>query len=249
MARTNQELTQAEVDAFNQFCNENRIISDESEVGQANGNLIGGYIAFTWREDITPQTLAVAFGVLRDRIVFYTPAQFEYKKVADEDSVRANTLNQWFHSSANSSLVKDGEQGFQNQSALLAELRGRDISEKTIQDAIGRANFKRGLHYVTTDRIPRPVDPRQHADDGKGFMPKDQVNISSREAAARRASAAAGKPSPAPQGTDYRALADAVKGSTHSKTEQIQKMFTTRPGTSDIDYEQTYYARRRAAGL
>jgi len=113
MARTNEQLTQQEIDVFQEFCSAHRIISDESEVGQANGNLIGGYIAFTWREDITPQTLAVAFGVLRDRIVFYTPARFEYKKIADEDSARANTLNQWFHSSANSSLFKDGEQAFQ----------------------------------------------------------------------------------------------------------------------------------------
>jgi hypothetical protein len=179
--------------------------------------------------------------------VFYTPAQAAYKKFADENPERANALNTWLYSASNTSLVRDGEESYQNQSALLAELRGREITPQTIQDAIGRAGYKKGLHYVPT--ISRDVDPRQHTDDGKGFMPKDQVNVSAREFARRAASAASGKPTPAPSGTDYRALADAVKGSTHSKTEQIQRMFVTRPGTSEIDYEQTYFARRRAAGL
>jgi len=41
MARTNQQLTQQEVDVFQKFCNENRIVSDETEVGLANVTLIG----------------------------------------------------------------------------------------------------------------------------------------------------------------------------------------------------------------
>jgi len=179
--------------------------------------------------------------------VFYTPAQFELKKVADEDPARASTLSQWFHSSANSSLVRSGEEGLKNQSAILSELRGREINPQTIQQAIGRLAYNKGIHYAT-DRTPRPTDPRQHADSGS-FMPKDQVNVSAREAAARRASAAAGKPTSEPAGTDYRALADGVKGSTHSKTEAISRLFVMTPGTSQIDYEKTYFARRRAAGL
>jgi hypothetical protein len=175
MSRTSQELTQQEIDAFQKFCNENRIVSDESEAGNANGNLIGEYIAITWGEDITPATLAVALSKLRDRIVFYTPAQAAYKKFADENPERANALNTWLYSASNTSLVRDGEESYQNQSALLAELRGREITPQTIQDAIGRAGYKKGLHYVPT--ISRDVDPRQHTDDGKGFMPKDQVNV------------------------------------------------------------------------
>jgi len=246
MARTNEQLTQQEIDVFHEFCSAHRIISDESEVGQANGNLIGGYIAFTWREDITPVTLAVAFGKLRDQIVFYTPAQWDYRKIADENNARANALNVWFQGPGNSTLVRSGDEGFQNQSALLAELRGREITSENIQNAIGRAGYKKGLHYVPT--ISRSVDPRQHADDGTGFMPKSESNLSAREFARRAASAASGKSEPTPD-TNYRVLADAVQGSTHSKTENIQRLFVMTPGTSQIDYEKTYYARRRAAGL
>src|SRR6267378_4799344 len=121
MSRTSEQLTQQEIDAFQKFCYENRIVSDEGEVGLANGTLIGEYIINAWGVDVDPQNLAVALSKLRDRIVFYTPAEFQYKQIADEDSARANALNAWFHSPSNTSLVKDRDEGFQNQSALLAE--------------------------------------------------------------------------------------------------------------------------------
>jgi len=245
MARTNEQLTQSEVNAYQKFCTEHRIISDESEAGLANGNLIGEYILITWGEDITPATLAVALEKMRDRIAFYTPAQAEYKKIADEDVARADVLNTWYQSPSNTTLVRDGEEAFQNEAALLAELRGREITPKTIHDAVGRVSFKRGLHYVPT---ARPVDPRQHAPSG-AFMAKNDVNLSPRQHAARAKQAAAiGRISEEPV-TDYRALAEAVKGPTHSKTEQIRRLYVMKPGTSKIDYEQTLAARRRMAGL
>jgi hypothetical protein len=250
MARTSEQLSQLEVDAFNRFCNEHRIVCDDSNAGHANGNLMGDYIVFSWKENITQETLAVALSKLRDRLVFYSDSEWAYKKIADEDSVRAQTLNQWFESSSNSALVSSGEEGLKNQSALLAELKGREITPQTIQDAIGRAGYKHGLHYAT-DRIPRPADPRQHADDGKGMFSKDDTNLSPRDharLAKEAADKAAGRSAPT-AGTDFRALAEAVKGKTHSQTDQIQKMFVTRTGTSEIDYEQTWLRRRKVAGL
>jgi hypothetical protein len=245
MARTNENLTQKEIDVFQKFCGEHKIVCDETEAGLANGNLIGEYIAITWAEDITPERLAVALEKLRDRITFYTPAEAEYKKIADEDATRANALNNWFESPSNTALVRDREEALRNQTVLLAELRGREITPKTIQDAIGRASFKLGLHYVPT---PRSVDPRQHATSGS-FMPKSEANLSAREHAARAKEASAGARISTTPATDYRALSEGVRGATHSRSEQIQKMYVMKPGTSVVDWEQTYAQRRRMAGL
>ena len=84
MGRTSTEITQKEKDAFHNFCTEHRIVTDD-EVGRANGDLIGEYIVLTWKEDITPRTLAVALDKLRDRIVFYSEAEWQLKQIADED--------------------------------------------------------------------------------------------------------------------------------------------------------------------
>jgi hypothetical protein len=244
MARTSVELTQQEIDAFTKFCSEHHI-NTEGEAGRANGDLMGEYIAITWGEDITPKTLAVALEKLRDRIIFYTPAQWKYKQIADENTTRANTLNNWFHSPGNTSLAKNGEENYQNQAALLAELRGREITPKNIQDAVGRAGFKSGLHYVPT---PRTVDPRQHTPSGS-FMPKSESNLSAREHTRRTAEAAdkaAGRSKPT-SGPDYRQLCEDLRGRNHSHTEQLRKMFVT--NGSEVDYEQTYYKRRKMAGL
>ena len=80
-------------------------------------------------------------------------------------------------------------------------------------------------------------------------MPKSDTNLSARDHQKRTQAAAdtaAGRTTPTP-GTDYVKLCDEIRASTHSKTEQLRKMFVT--NGSEIDYEQTYYARRRAAGL
>jgi hypothetical protein len=85
MARTSQELTQSEINFFNQFCAENGIVLD-GDIGIQNGNHLGNYIVETLNTDITPQTLAAALEKQRDRIVFYTPLEIEHRKLASRMS-------------------------------------------------------------------------------------------------------------------------------------------------------------------
>ncbi len=157
----------------------------------------------------------------------------------------------WWHSfSTKNTIVTEDEQGFDNAVEILKWTKGRSLDSRTLDLAVSNLTATQGLHLVPMRQQESQGRPG-HTSDGKGLFSKDDTNLSARDhqkLAAEAAAKASGKSEPTP-GTDFRALADAVKGSTHSKTEQIQKMFTTRPGTSDIDYEQTYYARRRAAGL
>jgi hypothetical protein len=245
MPRTSADVTPEEIQAFEKFCVDHRIVTD-GQIGEQNVLAIGDYLIDTWKVGITADTLKIALEKLGDRIVLYSEVEARYRKIAAENLAKANQLHAWLHGPGNTSLVKDGDQGFENQTALLVELKGREISSREIQNAIGRLSFKSGLHFVPA---PRPVDSRQHTDDGRGFMPKDSVNLTTRDharlAAEARAAASGNKP---PATTDYRSLAEAVKGPTHSKTEQIQRAFVT-GDRGVIDWEKTYIARRKMAGL
>jgi hypothetical protein len=230
MGRTSQEITQSEVDTFLKFCSEHRIVTDD-EVGRANGDLIGEYIVLTWETDITPRTLAVALEKLGDRIVFYSEAEWQYKQIADQDPARAQALSNWFHTPGNTSLVKDGEQQFQNQSALLSELRGREITPRTIQDAIGRASFKRGLHFVYQSTFR----PGRHSGSDSSWMKKDDVNLSPLEKVRRAREAAdnaAGRTSTPTQVLDsseqaWKDLATSKlrNGKSHSQNDELQRIY------------------------
>jgi hypothetical protein len=243
MARTSETLTQAEVDAYKKFCADNNIVNDESQAGLANGDQIGNYIVFQWGEDITPATLAVALEKLRDRIAFYTPAQAKYKVIADEDITRANKLDDWFKGPGNTSLVKTGEEAFENSAALLIELRGREISAKNIHDAIGRISFKSGLHFVPS---PRRMDPRQHQDQGEGFISKD-ADPHYRRGKLNHAYQEPGSKQEAPKSLDpseaqWRAMAEALRGNTHSKNAELE-------GIHGKNWRETYELRKRALNV
>ena len=48
MARTTQQLNQNEMAAYEKFCAEHDIVCDASEVGVANGNILGGFVIGRW---------------------------------------------------------------------------------------------------------------------------------------------------------------------------------------------------------
>src|SRR5436309_12428010 len=104
MARTSENITAAEIKIYYDFCAENNIVADESPAGVKNGNEIGTYVAITLAVDFTSENLKTALDTLRDRLVFYTPAQAEYRKVALENPDAANKLSDWFK--AQTLLVK-----------------------------------------------------------------------------------------------------------------------------------------------
>jgi hypothetical protein len=238
--RTNEQLTQTEIDAFQKFCNDHRIVSDEGEVGLANGTLIGEYLINTWEVDLTPETLKVALEKLRDRLTFYSEAQAKYKQVAQEDPERANALLHWLQGPGNTSLVKEGEEALQNQSTLLVELRGREITPKNIQDAIGRAAHKRGLYFTQT---PRHVDPRQHTDDGKGFL-HDEKNPRYRNGKLNHAHVEPGTKQETMSSLDpsearWQEMAEALRGNTHGKNAELERI-------RGKNWRETYELRKKA---
>jgi hypothetical protein len=175
-------------------------------------------------------------------------AELEYRRIAAENPAAAQQLADWLAKQGKpGTLVNTGEQFFVNMSLLLIELRGRPVDSQRIHEAMGRISFKPGrqLHFLPETR---KQDPRQHQDDGTGFLGK-HVNEPrwkriQREREEREAREAASQRSASSQSVAVREAkekSESLRGSTHSETEQLQKMFVT-SGT-EIDWQATLASR------
>ncbi len=255
-------ITQSEVDAYAKFCVEHHIITDGSQDGIDNGNLVRNYF-LKWGEDITEANLTLAFPQLKPHLKVFSPTQVEVNKIGETlEPVAAKKFLEWFKSQK--FLVNEGEQGLQNAAELLKELQGREINQKTLADAIGRieaptskfdTRVRRPLHYVKTERV---VDPRSHVatDDGTPFLGNDlrkQADGSYGKSPAdyaRERVAASAKNNPT--ATDSVRLLEAqarqdaenIRGNSRYQDSLLSKTFVTRPGTSAIDWTATAAARR-----
>lgn len=177
------------------------------------------------------------------------PVELDYRRIAAENTAAAQQLADWLAKQGKpGTLVNTGEQFFANMSLLLIELRGRPVDSQRIHEAMGRISFRPGrqLHFVPE---PRKQDPRQHQADGTGFL-GTSVNEPrwkrvQREREEREAADRAKQPGAAQSVTvrEAQRRAEGLTGSTHSETEQLQKLFVTIPGTSEIDWPSTEAAR------
>jgi hypothetical protein len=163
-ARTTQELSEQEIKIFGQFCLDHGIKTDS-----ANIEVLAAYLE-RWNVVVNDESLEKATVILRDagQLQFYSEAETTYRKIAAEDQTRAARLADWFEN-FNKTLIKAHDEGWENQAALLTELRGREINSPNVHAAIGRISSTRGgLHYTP---IERKTDSRQHQDSG-AFAPK-----------------------------------------------------------------------------
>lgn len=80
MARTAAEITQAEVQAYTDFCQQHGIKLD-GEDGVHNGQFVREYFLKTWQADITPANLALALKQLRPHLKFHTENELEFSKI------------------------------------------------------------------------------------------------------------------------------------------------------------------------
>src|SRR5258708_34481198 len=127
MARSSETFTQQEYDAFNRFCAKHNIINSRNdEASAAFGDLIGSYIAVTWGQDLTDQTLEIALQKLQEAghtIPFKSSGHIKLEKVtAETNPALVQAFGVWFE--RQTVLENQGEQGFSNAAAILSELRG-----------------------------------------------------------------------------------------------------------------------------
>ena len=160
------------------------------------------------------------------------------------------------------SLINTGDEGFQNASSILQELRGRAVTQETIQNAIARIGgivsrfhpARRQLHFVQVQRRTEPISEAAKNDDGKPFLGDTAERLNepawvkrSRERNERDAKLAAEQqPSVSAQAAsvrDAQQRAESITSGTHAETDQLRKLFVT-VGT-EIDWVQTLAERQR----
>ncbi len=240
-------LSQDEVDALIKFCGENNLAVDGIS-GANNGKELAVYIVDTWGQRITPATLAVALEKLKDHLTFLSQAESQYNRVTAENPAAAATLWNWF---ANQKLlVNTGDEGFQNASNILQELRGHAVTSETIQNAIARIGApvsrfheaRRPLHYVQAPRRTEPQSAAAKADNStsSNWLGRDMVKNadgsyrsktvaeqrSDREAA-ERANSQSQTPSPLSE-TDqaWKRMADELLADgTHSQQQRVRAVY------------------------
>src|SRR6267142_1978570 len=182
MARTSETFTQAEYDAFNRFCAKHHIINERNDKASAAfGDLIGTYVAITWGQDLTDQSLEIALQKLQEAghaIPFKSPAQVEFDRVVTQcDQELLKDFGPWF--SRQTQLVDEGDPGYANAAVILSQLRGRAFSDKAAWDAVGRAQYSgKSLYFTSGPEIDRSVvsgKVNHAAKPSEPFMSKSEV--------------------------------------------------------------------------
>jgi len=243
------QFTESEIQAFDaaekQLRAQGKVLATEGDDAQINAERMTAYFEHNSRTPVTIETALQAFQLMEDQLRWQSTAEVEYGKLYGSLSkVDQHKFGSWWFSQKN--IVINGDKGFENAAKVISWLLGRDFIQRNFDLAVSNLAGTRGLHFVPA---PRATDPRQHTDDGRGFMPKAETNLSERDHAASRAAdaSASGNKQPAPT-TDYRALAEAITvGRTHSDSEKLERMFVMKAGTSNVDWEQTYARRRMLA--
>jgi hypothetical protein len=261
MARSSETLTQTEVENWNRFCTKRNIINDGSEESKRFSNMIGEFVAITWGEDLTEQTLEIALQKFQEAghtIPFKSAARIAFDRVADQcDPQLLKDFAAWIDRQKD--FVSQGDQGFENAAHLLAELRsqGQAFTPDAARAAFGRLQYKGvNIHFAEAPKSDRPPEFRAglknhaaNASEHKSGVLFAKEDIDDRPYYERFGHKADPVPeTPAAIESRWQAKADGVRGATHSITEQARKVFVTRQGTSQIDWEATYAARSRFVG-
>jgi hypothetical protein len=208
-------------------------------------------IAFFNHNSTLPVTIATvleAFRMMGDQLRFKPRVQVEYENEYNALSqVDKDTFGAWwFSSSTKKTIVIDGDQGYSNAAKIIGWMKGKPFTPRNLDLAVSNLAGSRGsLYWAPT---PKRTDPRQHQDDGQGFMPKSETNLSSRDHAAARRTDSAASDSQQVE-TDYRALAESIKtGRTHSDSAMLARLFVMQKDSPlEIDWKATYTRRQAFA--
>jgi len=217
MGRTSATLTTQEVQAYQSFCLENGVRLDGPE-GERNGDILGGSVVSAGY-DITPQSLQTVFDQVKDQLSIKTQAEINYDRVAAENPSAATALQAQYPRE----LSQENDDVFHNCTLLLVELRGREVNQKTIFDAIGRLNFKPSRDPLRFAPTKPQVNPRSHKSDSEPFLGK-HVNESAYQKKARERKEAEERETAQPQSREPKdswtvACENIMRDGSHSQQE------------------------------
>jgi hypothetical protein len=222
---------------------------DERKDAIHNGERIAVYFDTNPQVQITRDSVLEMFRIMDDQFRWKSSAQAQYDaQYSALSQAQKDAFGAWWFRQGKV-LVLTGDPGYTNAAKILAWMKGRAFNTETFSLCLSNlASSRGGLFWAPTTKA---TDPRQHADDGKGFIPRDSANLTARDHAAQRAAdaaVAAGRKPETPV-TDWKSAAEKITtGRTHSSSARLEKLFIMVPGTSSsIDWQKTYEARIRLA--
>jgi hypothetical protein len=252
--RTTMELNDNEIAAYQAFCVEHRIALD-GEAGEKNGELFGDFIGVKQDSDFTHETLQAAFTQLKGQLRFVSKIQTDANALAR--NLRPEEIDGykvWVKRQKLLIGLDGSEEGYANVASLLGWMRGNPVTQHNLDLALGNIinNPQFGRIYFK----PQPKQDRSIGPGGKinhalvnkseeGFMPRSQTNRTPRQVALDNRLQAETPVASVSVNVQYQAKAESLQGRTHGQTDQARKFFVMVPGTSTIDWQQTYLAREK----
>lgn len=235
-------LTEAEV----QLTRNGLDLSLDTSVGLANGKKLKAKLEETYGD--TPVSLANIYAAVRacPDLVWKSKEQMEYERLArqvlpGEIDVLAKVIKSY--------KLKDT---YANRLQILQFIlaRNMDRGEHGFTLAITNLAAKPGANL---EWEPTPAQQSYSPHSGKTRFAQDEVNAKDEQYSGGRLNHAR---TPQQQtevqrtrnrDAEYQAKAEALRGSTHNKTAEIQRLFIYKNDGSDVDWAATYAARERIA--
>jgi hypothetical protein len=252
--RTTPEINTNELAAYYAFCAKHRIATD-GEAGEKNGALFGNFIGVKMDADFTQETLETAFDQLKGQLKFVSKTQ------ADADALARNlrpeeieAYNSWAKNQKLLIGLDGSEEGYQNLKSLLGWMRGNPVTQHNLDLALG--NIINNPNFGRTHFRPQPKQDRSYGPGGKlnhalvnkseeGFMPRNQTNRTLRQVMEDNRPKTETPVAEVSVNDQYKTKAEALQGRSHGQTAQANRMFVMLPGTSTIDWAQTFRAREK----
>src|SRR5580704_7599373 len=185
--RTSTSLTQNEIDAYNQFAAENKIISD-GDVGVENANILCKSI-INGDSDITHHALSVSLSRVKSQLKFKSAANSRAESLALKLSpTEVEAYRNWAARQSRWIGLDGSDEGFENCASLLGWMRGNPVTEHSLDLALGniinnpqfgRIHFKparkqdrsivggRINHALTHRDEPQPDEPQVQYRNGR----------------------------------------------------------------------------------
>jgi hypothetical protein len=212
---------------------------------------------------VTVQNIYWAVEQRKNEFIWLSPAETKWYQVAQQNPELANQLATHLaaHGGRPGQLANDGDALFENLTLLFTEIHSHPQPIAHAEDRIAHRPGRQ-LRRVAHPRRTEPQSAAAKADAdysiGKPFSASDLVknadgSLRSKTPAEQRRDMEAAERAKQPDLAlaQSRAVAEAqrkaeqLRGNSHSEDAQLQAIFVTTPGTSEIDWPSTLTARQR----
>jgi hypothetical protein len=242
MEQTAQEIHAVAIEWIHKHCPVALKTAETGGLTNEDSILIGQFIEQHYSGEWSVPALNDAVDKLRDQLTFRSKADLEYQAAweslnPEQQSMFAN----WWDRRAAQYVQKQGEEGFINASRIITWSKQRTFSPDVFDRAVQNLFATQGLYPAPTRQ---QGEKRGHSDDGRGFMSREDTNVSAADRARHeRARQEANQPksetSPSdPNSAEWKRKADALTGTTHSDNAILARL-------SGPTHYETYQMRQR----